>query len=559
MRAPVHCTVALLATTLYSLAAAAQDNLRPTPGQSTFSIFVQLSLVGTEEISVDEVDGGWTISSTGRVSGPLDLAIRRFEMRYNDAWQPQALSIDAVLAGQPYEVETTFTDTSAASEILEAGEARTKSDPISAGVVVLPTNFFASYEALATRLSAASPGAAIPAYIAPQAEIVVRLNTTTEQRIATADGTIEAHRHHVTFLNRSNPFDAEIWSDAGRRLVRISMPTIGLDIARQDIVSLSTRQQTVRNPRDEDEHIAASGFNLAATITVPAPVAETDDDREWPAVILVPGSGSTDRDETHSGVPVYGQLAGGLSDAGFFVVRYDKRGIGQSGGRIESATLSEYAEDVRSVVRYLRDRDDVDDRRIAVVGHDESGWIAMLAAKEERRIAALGLLATPSTRGAEFVIEQQAQTLAQLNLPEEERVEKIDLQQRIHAAVMRGGGWEGIPLTVRAQAETPWFRSYLEFWPADVIQDLRQPMIVVHGGLDRQIVPGHADRLAEMGQARDRQVVTELLRFDTLNHLLIPAVTGEVDEYDTLEDKTVSEELIGAMAGRLHEMMPPRR
>jgi hypothetical protein len=84
-------------------------------------------------------------------------------------------------------------------------------------------------------------------------------------------------------------------------------------------------------------------------------------------------------------------------------------------------------------------------------------------------------------------------------------------------------------------------------------------MIVVHGGLDRQIVPGHADRLAEMGQARDRQVVTELLRFDTLNHLLIPAVTGEVDEYDTLEDKTVSEELIGAMAGRLHEMMPPRR
>ena len=562
MRASAYCTVAVLATTICSPTAETQPAPRPTPGESTFSIFVQLALVGTEQIRVEESNAGWTISSTGRVSGPLDLAIRRFEMRYDDQWVPQELSIDAVLSGELYSVHTIFSGLQASSEILESGKSREKVDAISPGTVVLPTNFFASYEALAMRLSTSSPGTAIPAYIAPQAEITVRLNRSTEQRIATTEGTIAARRHHVTFLTQGNPFDAEIWSDDGHRLLRISMPTIGLDIARQDIISLSARQETVRNERDEDNFVAASGFNLAATITLPKPPAgsaDGDDDVEWPAVILVPGFGSIDRDETHSDIPIYGNLAGGLSDVGFLVVRYDKRGIGQSGGRIENARLDEYAQDVRSVVRYLRGRDDVDDRRIAVVGYDEGSWVAMLAASKERRIAALGLLAAPSTRGSEFVLEQQRQALIRMEMSDAEKRSKIELQQRIHEAVLSGDGWDLIPIAMREQADTLWFESYLEFWPADLIQDLRQPMVVVHGGLDRQIVPGHADRLAEMGRSRDREVATELLRFDDLNHLLIPAVTGEVDEYEALEERTVSAELIAALGRTLHELMPPRR
>ena len=81
MRAPVYCTVAFLATAMCSLTAATQSSPRPTPGQSTFNIFFQRALVGTEEIRVEETESGWTIHSTGRVSGPLDLTIRQFEIR----------------------------------------------------------------------------------------------------------------------------------------------------------------------------------------------------------------------------------------------------------------------------------------------------------------------------------------------------------------------------------------------------------------------------------------------------------------------------------------------
>ena len=106
-----------------------------------------------------------------------------------------------------------------------------------------------------------------------------------------------------------------------------------------------------------------------------------------PAVVLVGGSGPTDRDGIAYGIPILGQIAGALADAGYIVVRYDKRGIGQSGGRAESASLADYAEDLRAAVKMLADRKDVDPKRIAVVGHSEGGDVALMAAAKDKRIA----------------------------------------------------------------------------------------------------------------------------------------------------------------------------
>jgi pimeloyl-ACP methyl ester carboxylesterase len=113
-------------------------------------------------------------------------------------------------------------------------------------------------------------------------------------------------------------------------------------------------------------------------------------------VVLIGGSGPTDRDETVFGIPVFGHLAKGLVDAGFTVVRYDKRGVGQSGGRAESVTLNDYAEDARAVVRWLERRKDVDRNRIAVVGHSEGAAVAMILATREDRVKAVVLIAEPA-------------------------------------------------------------------------------------------------------------------------------------------------------------------
>ena len=99
-----------------------------------------------------------------------------------------------------------------------------------------------------------------------------------------------------------------------------------------------------------------------------------------PAVILQ-RSGWAIATASSQGIPTLAQLAGAIADAGFLAVRYDKRGFGQSGGRSESATIQDFAEDVRAVVRWLEKRKDVDPKRIAVVGHSEGAWVALLAAR----------------------------------------------------------------------------------------------------------------------------------------------------------------------------------
>src|SRR6185295_19342261 len=109
-----------------------------------------------------------------------------------------------------------------------------------------------------------------------------------------------------------------------------------------------------------------------------------------------------DRDGTAFGVPILANLAAGISQAGFLAVRYDKRGYGQSGGRRESATIADLSEDLRAIVKWLSDRKDIDAKRIAVVGHGEGAWVALLAAARDKRIAGVVSIDAPSTTGAQL-------------------------------------------------------------------------------------------------------------------------------------------------------------
>src|SRR5262249_12810445 len=144
-----------------------------------------------------------------------------------------------------------------------------------------------------------------------------------------------------------------------------------------------------------------------------------------PAAVLVGGSGPTDRDGLAFGVPILGELAGALADAGFMVVRYDKRGIGQSGGRAQAATLNDCAEDARAAGKWLADRKDVDPKRIALVGHSEGGLVSLIAAGKEKKVAAVVLAATPGMTGSDVVLAQQRRLLDRMKLSPEERQAKI--------------------------------------------------------------------------------------------------------------------------------------
>src|SRR4029078_8448543 len=113
-------------------------------------------------------------------------------------------------------------------------------------------------------------------------------------------------------------------------------------------------------------------------------------------------------------------------------------------------------------------------------------------------------------------------------------------------AVLSGKGWEGGPPNVRKEADKPWMQSGLLFDPAQVLDDVRQPMLLVHGTLDHEVEPANAERLVEIARTEGKSKSVELVMVRGVNHLLTPAVTGEVAEYDNLDDGSVSKDVTEA-------------
>ena len=122
------------------------------------------------------------------------------------------------------------------------------------------------------------------------------------------------------------------------------------------------------------------------------------------------------------------------------------------------------------------------------------------------------------------------------------------------------GGWDDVPENVRQRADTPWFRSFLEFEPERVARRTRQPVLIVHGKLDRQIPVAHADRLAEMLEVRRRRESTlEVARLSGIDHRLLDASAGAIDQYSQLLDRRISSEVITVLTDWMDRTVPARR
>jgi pimeloyl-ACP methyl ester carboxylesterase len=471
--------------------------------------------------------------------------------------------MDFLLRNQEHAVETEFRDGRALNRITSGGQTKDKVDAVSTDTIIFPNNVFGAVEGLGRRLMTMQPGDTVRAYVAPQAEVEARLTAVDTERIQTAGRTFNVRRHTVDVANPGAPLAAIVWVEADTgRLVRYSIPSAAVDVVREDLTSVFTREVKVFRDNDEDAMIPSVGFNLASTISRPPgidpPAPKARPTTQLPVVILVGGSGPTERDGVAFGVPILGQLAGQLADAGYMVVRYDKRGVGQSGGRPEGVTLADYADDVVSVIQYLKKRRDVDRRRIAVVGHSEGASVALLAAARTRDVAAVVSVAGMGTTGAELIIEQQKRALGQLSLPDAEKQQRIELQMQIMNAVLTGNGWEGVPDNLRKQADTPWFRSLLAFDPSVPLNRANQPLLVLQPELDTQVPMHHADALVKLAEDRRKGAGVEAARLPGLNHLLVPAQTGEVGEYGSITDKTVSPVVGERVAEWLARVLPTR-
>ncbi len=511
---------------------------------SAFTILSGGRAIGSLTTVVSRTAQGWSISARESLGAPFDLTATRFLARYSSNWHPIDLVIDGTQGTQAMRLSTSVSGTTAHSEGIWHGQRVDVDHQVAPDAVLLATDLFPTYEALAGRLSSAAAGSTFRLYVAPQGEIEAVVTRTIPHRLVTPSGTTDLREFDLTLANPGAPLAVEVWIDAHQRLARLAVPASWLVVIRDDISSVMAREERVSRPGDQDVFIPALGFSLSATMSTPSAASGPA-----PAVVLIGGPGRQDRDEVTDDIPVFGLLANALADAGFVVVRYDKRGVGRSGGRVESATLDDYATDALNVVEWLRKRPDVDRDRIALVGYAEGAATALRAAAREKHVAALCLVAAAGQTGREVTLMQQQNLLARSGEPEADKRARMTLQEHVIDAVIKGTGWAGIPPAVRRQAETPWFRSWLLFDPADAMKKVKQPLLIVSGAADGAFPPAQADRLEALARARKKlpESATRKIIAPGVDHQLV-ATGGGPGEHASPAGTSISPAVSSAIA-----------
>ncbi|WP_238011621.1 alpha/beta fold hydrolase [Dactylosporangium sp. AC04546] len=136
----------------------------------------------------------------------------------------------------------------------------------------------------------------------------------------------------------------------------------------------------------QDVSFSSGDVTLAGTLWLPAGSGP------HPGVVMVGGSGPTDRDNDVLFPPIRAHLL----SAGFAVLSYDKRGVGGSSGNWLTSSYGDLAADAAAAVRLLRSQPQVDTAAVGLFGHSEGGWVVLRAAAQ---IADLAYVVTNSGPG----------------------------------------------------------------------------------------------------------------------------------------------------------------
>jgi len=333
----------------------------------------------------------------------------------------------------------------------------------------------------------------------------------------------------------------------------------------QSVPSPSSRPQEaaiIAAPRPYREEAvtfdAAPGVRLSGTMTLPVGPGP------FPAALLISGSGRNDRDESVAGHKPMMVLADALTRHGYAVLRYDKRGAGQSTGNFDAATTIDFAHDAAAALAYLHRRPDVDGARIGVIGHSEGGTIGALLGVRDPSLNYVVMMAGFATPAAPLVAEQIRRVDLANGVPRTLADQTYELNSKLFRAIAEAKGKEDAEQRVRAIlsksvpapskqqsdqalmfADMPYMRFILGYDPTPSLKRLRVPVLALAGTKDLVVPPDVNLPALKRSLAQDPDL--KVVELDGLNHFFQPAKTGLPQEFAIIEETlapTAIEEII---------------
>ena len=347
-----------------------------------------------------------------------------------------------------------------------------------------------------------------------------------------------------------------------------SMPLIFKRVAE---IPKFNRPQEPKKPYPYDEHEVSyrnekDNIKISGTLTLPRGGGK------YPAVLLITGSGSQDRNETVSGHRPFLVMSDYLTRNGIAVLRVDDRGVGGTDIGSLSATSENYAEDVLAGVNFLRQRKEIDPKMIGLIGHSEGGMIAPIVATRTNDVSFIVLLAGLGQRGEDVIYTQIELIHKAQGTHVDTTRHTIALARKIHAIVKAETDEKRIeqrinedivaydrtlgdlqkqlfqPAAAGLKAfipmyKTQWYRYFIMFDPQPVLKNVKVPVLALNGELDLQVAwKENLDLIGAGLKAGGNQDVT-IKSFPKLNHLFQNSQTGLLSEYAQIEE-TMSPEVL---------------
>lgn len=255
-----------------------------------------------------------------------------------------------------------------------------------------------------------------------------------------------------------------------------------------------------------------------------------------PAVVLVQGSGPSDRNESVGAVKPFYDLAQALAAQGIAVVRYDKRTYVYGEEIASSASYSSFTveeetiQDAIAAGELLAGDPRIDPDRIYLLGHSLGAMLAPRIVQESGELFAGMILACGSNDSLMDIMIRQNQDVINALADEETREAA---QAQLDAECAKAEGLAALSAE-EAQQSTLFGQPAYYFWemaqhptPAELLQKLEKPVLLINGDRDFQVTVAEGRESWEEALDLSAPWVSHL--WVDVNHLLMrPEAPEEV-------------------------------
>lgn len=547
---------ALACAALLGALAARPALAAPAPADSA-RFYVEEDGRGTGWFAVGRAtneQGQLVYRGSGEKSGAYK--IRRFEIVVGADFAPASSFVRMSAQGQPMEFTSTFAKGKANTLAKVNGQKMPLPEARLDGVTfVLPGQVAGAFAVLSDWLAkrdAATFKGSVQGYMPP---LVADIDVAGlgRQTVQTGGGSAEVRAFRLTV---KIPASRQLPQGRTQELVLWQKPDgsfFGLEVAAQKMRAypFPSDAKLAEAPKTYPEvsvRFLSGTDTLAGSLMLPAPdPART---AKPPAIVFVSGSGPSTRDEDVAGFPVFRVLAEKLAAAGCATLRYDDRGVEDSGGDYGTVTMDILAADAAAATAALRARPEVDGARVGLLGHSEGALLAaQIAALVEQQSGQAPwcaiLMAGSTANGRQIIMEQFEHALARQEETPEKAAAQRALQVQVLDYVEGKAGWETVAALADSEEteslamqkptlDAPWLRSFLTYDARPWLEKLKVPTLVIHGELDTQLPIAHGQAVRDLLKASGNPTVS-FVPARGVNHLFQLAKTGEAEEYGALK------------------------